>query len=348
MREVIGNSKEIVLRALQGQTNTRVATGPLAVHYCARLAGVSLRDYTSKARVLAECVLRYYDQFRPDAVWVSADTWVTAQAMGRAVAFPGTDQPMAGTPEPLIRSTADVARIPPPDPLRQGRWPLMIEAVGRVAEALGNDVFVVACFDQYPFSLAGALMGMEPLMLALWDDRPLVDAILERCIEYSAVYAKALVDAGAHMLSGGDSPAGLIGPRLYREVALPAERRLIAAVKSQSALPVSLHICGNATPILSDMAASGADVLELDHQVDVDVACRTVPAEIALWGNLDPVGVLAQGNIEQVRTATDRLLRAVEASGRRRFVLSSGCTLAVDTPAENLKVMLDAARDRAP
>jgi MtaA/CmuA family methyltransferase len=338
----------MVLAALQGQKLSHAPTGPLAVHFCAAQTGVSLADYTADPRVLADCVLGYYDRFHPDAVWVSADTWVTAEAMGKAVAFPGPGQPMAGTPEPLVRSAADLARIPPPDPFRQGRWPLMLEALRRVIAALGDEVFVVACFDQYPFSLACALMGMEQLMLGLWDDRGLIEALLDRCIEYGLAYAKALAEAGAHMLSGGDSPAGLIGPRLYREVALPAEQRLIAGLKAQGSPPVSLHICGNATPILADMALSGADVLELDHQVDMAAACRVVPAEIALWGNLDPVGVLARGSVQDVCNATDRVLQTVAAAERRRFVLSSGCAMAVDTPAANLAAMLDRARRRPP
>ena len=90
------SGKELVSRALRGLPTPRPAAGPLAVHYCARLAGVSLRDYTLNPRVLADCVLRYYEAFRPDAVWLSADTWVTAQAMGAAVAFPSGDQPLAG------------------------------------------------------------------------------------------------------------------------------------------------------------------------------------------------------------------------------------------------------------
>lgn len=348
MNNAGASSKQIVLRALRGQANSRAATGPLAVHFCAAQAGVSLPDYTTSAKTLADCVLRYYERFRPDAVWISADTWVTAQAMGKAVAFPGPGQPLAGTPEPLVRSAADVARIPPPDPARQGRCGLMLEAVGRVTEALGDDAFVVACFDQYPFSLACALMGVEQLMLALWDNRGLVDMLLERSIEYTLAYGKALAAAGADMLSGGDSPAGLLGPRLYREVALPAEQRLLAALKAQLSLPVSLHICGNATPILADMARSGADVLELDHLVDMAAACRVVPDCVALWGNLDPVGVLAQGSVDDVCAATDRVLQAVADSGRSRFVLSSGCTLAVDTPAANLAAMLDRARNWTP
>jgi MtaA/CmuA family methyltransferase len=293
-------------------------------------------------------VIRYYEQFRPDAVWISADTWVTAEAMGKSEIFPGNDQPLAGAPEPFIRSPADLTKIPPPDPWSQGRWPRMLEAVHRVVEAVGDEVFVAACFDQYPFSLACAVMGIEQVMLALWNDRPLVEALLERCAAYTIAYASALAAAGVDMLSGGDSPAGLIGPRLYRDVALPAEQRVIAAVKLRSSLPISLHICGNATPILADMVSAGADVLEVDHQVDMAAACRIVHAETALWGNLDPVAILAQGSVQKVRQATRSVLQAVAASGHRRFVLSSGCTLAVDTPAENLDAMLDVAREFGP
>jgi MtaA/CmuA family methyltransferase len=298
--------------------------------------------------VLADCVLHYHEQFHPDAVWLSADTWVTAQAMGKPVGFPGPNQPLAGTREPFICSLDDVARIPPPDPQSQGRWPRMLEALRRVVEGLGGEVCVAACFDQYPFSLACALMGIERLMLALWDNRPLVDALLVRCEEYAVVYARAMAATGADLLSGGDSPAGLIGPSLYREVALPAEQRVIAALKAELSQPITLHICGRATPILADMATSGADVLELDHQVNIAEACRIVGPSTAIWGNLDPVAVLAQGSVDQVRAATRSLLQAVKASGHRRFVLSSGCTLAVDTPSENLQAMLDAAREFGP
>ena len=39
---------------------------------------------------------------------------------------------------------------------------MMLEALERIRQALGDEVFVVACFDQYPFSLACALMGSCP------------------------------------------------------------------------------------------------------------------------------------------------------------------------------------------
>lgn len=338
------DSRQVVLRAVRGEPIPRPAVGPLAVHYCARRAGRSLRDFTTDPKTLADCVARYYEAFRPDAVWLSADTWVTAEAMGAPTRFPGEDQPKGGTGEPLIRTMADVDRIAPPDPHAQGRYPLMLEALRQLRQAVGPNVGVVACFDQYPFSLACELLGAERAMLCLTDDRPLLDAVMDRAVEYAAAYAVALAEAGANVLSGGDSPAGLIGPRFYREVALPWERRLIQEIKKKVSVPVALHICGDARPILSDMAASGADILELDYRVPISEAIERVGPNVAIWGNLDPVGVLSQGTVDDVREATVAILEAVERAGHRRFVLSSGCTLAVETPDANLRAFFDAAR----
>jgi MtaA/CmuA family methyltransferase len=333
-------SRELVLAALRGEPVPRVPTGPLAVHFCARVAGYTLCEYSTNARALADSVIRYHERFKPDAVWLSADTWVSAEAMGAQVGATDGDQPLGGLGGPLIRAAADIDRIPAPEVSSQGRYPVMLEALARVVAALGKEVFVVACFDQYPFSLAAALLGINAIMVKLKDDPRMIEALMERCLEYGLAYGRALGEAGADLLSGGDSPAGLIGPRWYRELALPFEKRLIAGLKSATGKPVSLHICGDATPILADMAASGADVLEVDHKVNLDEACRIVGPGIALWGNLDPVGLLARGSPEEVRKARCQALEIVQASGHRRFVLSSGCTLAPATPHGNLEALL--------
>ena len=338
-------NRTLVEAMLRGERAPRAVAGPLAVHYCARLAGFSMREYTLDANAIAESVARYYERVQPDAVWLSADTWVSAQAMGAPVDFPGPDQPLAGTGEPLIQVPADLDRIPAPAPAKQGRYPLMLAALRRLRELLGCEVFIVACFDQYPFSLACALMGLQSAMCQAVEDRALLLAVMERAADYAVAYGTALAEAGADMLSGGDSPAGLLGPKLYRELALPFEQRVIDALHARVKIPVSLHICGNATPLLSDMARSGADVLELDHLTPLSQALAVVPSQTALWGNLDPVGLLAQSSPDAVARAAQTVLRQVQAAGRRRFVLSSGCTLAMETPVDNVRALIDAARE---
>jgi uroporphyrinogen decarboxylase len=332
--------RTLVKRALCGLETPRSPTGPLAVHYCARMAGFSVHEYTTNPHVLAECVIRYYERFKPDAVWLSADTWVSAQAMGAVVGATDEGQPFGGLGGPRIRTARDIDRIPAPEVGVQGRYPVMLAALARLVERLGPEVFIVACFDQYPFSLAAALMGINEIMVKVVEDPPLVQALMERCLEYGVAYGQALGAVGADMLSGGDSPASLVGPTVYRQLVLPFEKRLIARLKAQTRLPVSLHICGKALPLLADMTATGADVLEIDHQVELEQACQVVSPQVTLWGNLDPVTLLARGNVEQVRHEARRALATVRACGRKRFVLSSGCTLAMETPAKNLDALL--------
>lgn len=333
--------RQVFLGALRGEPGPRVPVVPLAVHFCARVTGVSLDQYTRDADTLAAAVIAYQERFRPDAVILSADTWVSAQAMGAAVGPIGDNQPWGGLGESRVRTRFDVKALPEPDIARQGRYPLMLAALRRIVAAVGRDTAVVACFDQYPFSLAAALMGLNELMLALHDDPALVQALMERCHHFGLAYGRALAEAGADVLTGGDSPAGLIGPQKYREFAWPWERRLIADLRTTTGKPISLHICGNAEPILADMARTGADMLEIDYRTDLALADRTVPPDVALWGNLDPVGLLAQGTPATVRAAA-RQACAVMA-GRRRFILGSGCTLAVETPWANVTALMQGA-----
>jgi MtaA/CmuA family methyltransferase len=260
--------------------------------------------------------------------------------MGAKVGASDPNQPFGGIGEPLVKTAADMDRLPDVDVNTQGRYPLMLDALRRVVREVGKDVFVVACFDQYPFSLAAALMGVNQIMLKVLDDPPFVQALMERCLPFALAYGRALSDAGADLLSGGDSPAGLLGPELYEQIALPFEKRLIASLKTATGKPVSLHICGNATAFLRQMATSGTDVIEFDHAVDPGTACREVDSRVALWGNLDPVRLLMQGQPDQVTAAVRNLLEEMKTNHRSNFVLSSGCTLAVETPYENLKALI--------
>ena len=335
----------IVLDALEGRLTPWPARGPLAVHFCARGSGIPIGEYSRNARLLAESVLHYAETFGPDAVWVSSDTWITAEAMGASVASPGPDEPIGGTGEALVRSARDLDGIPPADPSSQGRQRLMLEALWRIVEAIGDEVFVVACFDQSPFSLACAVGGISEVMLRTKTDLPFVDALLERCVEYATAYGRAMGECGAHMLSTGDSPAALVGPELYRELCLPAEQRVFRSLREDTNAKLSLHVCGDTRAILADMVRAGIDVLEIDHLVDIEEACRVVPEDIALWGNVDPVGLLLRSDEAGIRAAVNDLLDRVHAAGRKRFVLSSGCALAPDTPPENLAAFLRAARE---
>jgi uroporphyrinogen-III decarboxylase len=155
-------------------------------------------------------------------------------------------------------------------------------------------------------------------------------------------------ECGAHMLSTGDSPAGLLGPELYSSLALPAEQALFRRLDEGGDAFLSLHICGDSTALLSLMAGCGAHVVEIDHRVQPTDAVSAIGDKVALWGNVDPVEILRNGTPDHVAQEAGALLDAVHRGGLRRFVLGSGCILAPDTPPANIHALIGTARSRTP
>ena len=203
-----------------------------------------------------------------------------------------------------------------------------------------------ACFDQYPFSLACALMGIQQVMMKLLDDRPMVEALMERCAEYAVAYGSALAEAGADMLSGGDSPAGLDraaavsrgGPAVSSGASCRLESaglraRFAAHLRQRHANP------GRHGRLGRRRARTGSSG-----------RCRhgMSRARTGAW----PFGAIwirsgCWPEAPRRRFARQRRphLRTVDACGHKRWVVSSGCTLAPETPSANLQAMLDTARN---
>ena len=332
-------SLERVLSVFQGQRPDRVPVIPIIGQAAARLNGMTIKEELRSPETLAESRLACLERFGCDGLYISADTWVTAEAMGAPVSQ-DSDSPAQGT-EPLLKEK-DIGRLKPPDPRKDGRIPLLVKAVRKAALLSRSRFAVIGNFDQSPFSLACALRGINNLMFDIIDSPPFVKKLLEICTESVIRYACALAQAGATILNTGDSPAVLTGPQDYEKYALKYESIVFDELKSLG-VPLTLHICGNTGNMLELMGKSGAQGLELDFQVDLAEARKHLPEEITVIGNIDPVSVLLKGSTETVKKAVSGLLEAQEHLGR--FILSSGCALAPGTPAENIDALVEAARD---
>lgn len=58
-------------------------------------------------------------------------------------------------------------------------------------------------------------------------------------------------------------------------------------------VPVILHICGDTTHLLENMLAAGAAGISLNAMINFGEIKDTVPEDIVIMGNLDPVNVIA-------------------------------------------------------
>jgi uroporphyrinogen-III decarboxylase len=118
---------------------------------------------------------------------------------------------------------------------------------------------------------------------------------------------------------------------MYRRFGLPYEQRIFAAVRRAGAL-ARLHICGNTSRILADMASSGADIIDIDWMVDMRRAGEVFGQGPAVCGNFDPVAVMLQGAPEEVARAT----RACMEMGGKRSISAAGCEIPDGAPHANL------------
>jgi len=173
------------------------------------------------------------------------------------------------------------------------------------------------------------------------DNAEAIDRLLDFCRQAIVRFALAQKEAGAHATSIGDSFAGpnLISPQLYRRFALEPERKLTQEVQA-GGIPFSIHICGNASSILTDMSTTGSQLLEVDSAVDMAVARAGVPLSTVLMGNVNPSD-LVRATPEAVDAAARQV---IEATGRRGLFLSSGCAMGRNTPPENMRALVQAAR----
>jgi uroporphyrinogen decarboxylase len=82
---------------------------------------------------------------------------------------------------------------------------------------------------------------------------------------------------------------------------------------------------------------------ELDYKTDAVKAKQTAGKRHVLFGNIDPSGVLANGTVEEVRKATRWLISTWKPEGR--FILNAGCAIPSTTPPENIRAMIETAKE---
>ena len=101
--------------------------------------------------------------------------------------------------------------------------------------------------------------------------------------------AEEICAAGARFvwIGEGMASASLIGPDMYRRFVLPHERELARRVRELGGLTL-LHICGDTTATLADIAESDVDGCDVDSPTDWQAAVRVLGPRMAVKGNINP------------------------------------------------------------
>lgn len=337
------NSQQRIQASLAGDAVDRVPVFPMIVSAAARWAGVPVSRFAADPAVMADCLLSAQQRAGYDAIHVSLNVTVEAEAVGAPVEQPFDELPHIVAP--MLAEPADLLRLRVPDPRSDGRLPVFVAATRTLAGTVGDSVLIVPNI-RGPLSMASQLRGGQQLLIDLIDAPEFVADLLAFCAEVGAVFAAELVRAGGHAIMLGDALASpnSISPAMYRRFAQPVHAEMIRRFHADGAGAVLMHVCGDIRPIIPDLVATGLDVLDVDTPVPLDEARALAGPATGLRGNLSPTMLFRSGPAEVGAMAR----QAIAVSGGQRFVLGTGCEVAGGTPIENVIAMVGAARDAGP
>jgi MtaA/CmuA family methyltransferase len=335
--------KERCLETMRGRPTDRVPVFPLLMFLPAERLGISYRQFATSGQAMADAQLNARRLFGLDAITACSDAFRLCADLGGDMVYPEDGVPHLRSP--LVEGPADLARLTRPDPSNpRTRMADRVRAVEAMTRAAGSECLIVGWVDM-PFAEACSACGVTELMLLLSDQPPFAHRLLEFLTDIVIDFALAQIEAGAPMIGAGDAAASLVSPGMYAEFALPYEKRVFDAIHARGGLG-KLHICGNTTALLHDIARSGADLVNVDHLVDFSRACAVYgDAGICFKGNLDPVADMLQATpAECQRRSLDRIRRAAGL----RYMLSPGCEVPAGVSDEVLRAFCGAPEKARP
>jgi MtaA/CmuA family methyltransferase len=254
--------------------------------------------------------------------------------------IPEDDPPWISVP--VIHEMSDLAKLRSVDPQIDGRMPYLLDVVSRLKEAVGDTMPVIA-WASPPFRTACMIRGNTQLYLDIFDDPAFVKDLLEFTTENCTAYGKALIDAGADIMTISNPVANFecISLDAFKEFAHPYSVRMFNAVKKHGAKAIKFHTCGNWDDRY-DFCVEGVDIIHCD-QVDLRNFHQTYADRIVTMGNIKSVDTMLQSTADVVREEALKCLKDGAPGGR--YILSNDCAVPRDTPPENVSAVRDVLRE---
>jgi uroporphyrinogen decarboxylase len=237
--------------------------------------------------------------------------------------------------EGMIKTAADLALLQLPDPYDDA---LYAEAETFVKQKGEYAAWLVTRIGIFPTWLS---MGLETFSLALYNDRPLVEAVLDRYCDWVTVVAERACQLGFDAFVSTDDmafkSAPFFSPAVFRDLVLPRYRRVAAKVT----LPWIVHSDGNIMPFLDDLLSLGIAGLHPMEKgaMDIRAVKREYGDRVCLLGNVD-LNLLGMGTPEEVDREVRELIRDVGPGGG--YIITSGNSLAGYLRPQNVRAMVQA------
>jgi len=310
---------------------------PVMTHPGIEMAGNSIREAVQSGVVHARAIQVINGHFPVAAATSVMDLTLEAEAFGCRIDFPLHEMPnITGR---LVSGAQDIDTLAIPD-LSSGRIPHYLEAARLTLGNIQDKPVLGGVIG--PFSLAGRLYDMSEIMVAIYTEPDAIHLLLEKCTLFVLSYCRELKRLGCSGVVMAEPAAGLLSNDDCLVFSTPFVKRIVDEVQDDNFLVV-LHNCGNRGHCTGAMLQTGAGALHFGNAINMAEALEQCPSDMLILGNIDPVGVLKLLPPQEVKKTVTSLLKAT--AGFKNFVLSTGCDVPPNVPADNIKAFFDALHE---
>jgi uroporphyrinogen decarboxylase len=290
----------------------------------------SFMDLCMNPELACEVTIQPLERYPLDAAILFSDILTIPDAMGLKLRFAEGEGPIFDNP---VRSAADVAALPVPDP--EGELKYVMDAVRTIRRELDGRVPLIG-FSGSPWTLAtymvegGSSKDFAKVKGMMFDRPDLMHKLLDTTAQSVISYLNAQVAAGAQALMIFDTWGGSLTPRDYKEFSLRYMQQIVEGLTREAdgrKVPVILFTKGGGQ-WLEDMAATGCDGLGIDWTTDIGEARRRVGDKVALQGNMDPSVLYASP--ERIRQEVSTIMESYGTGSGHVFNLGHGIHQHVD------------------
>jgi [methyl-Co(III) methanol-specific corrinoid protein]:coenzyme M methyltransferase len=331
----MNNARTDIIALLNGQKTQAPPAFSGLIHVTAeglQSEGLVLHEVHHNAEKLAKAAASTFRLTGMPSAALPLDLCAPAEALGAVLNYyEGGEYQFPQPAKPLFASTKylTTAYTESADFTKKSRIPIICDAIGLLREYMRDEI-VIAGIIPGPYTLLLYLLEPGGLFADMKREPDSVHAALWNLSSFLAQIGQAYRDAGADFLTihdMGGSP-GFIGPANYEQFVFPAEKQLIEELPK----PCVLSVCGATNKSMHLLGKTGADAISVDQLTDL-AAARAILNDTLLFGNIDPVAMLWQGDEAQITEA----VRGAKAAGVD--AVWPGCDLVLMTPIQNIKAL---------
>ncbi len=232
----------------------------------------------------------------------------------------------------LIQSPDDLARLVLPDPHDDS---LYAGAEAFLKERGDYSTWFVTRIGIFPTMLS---LGTENFCMALYDNTPFVETVLDRYCDWMVVVAERVSQMGFDVFASTDdlafNTAPFFSPAVFHDLVVPRYRKVAAKIRQ----PWIIHSDGNILPFLDDFLSVGIAALHPNEKgaVDIRAVKRQYGDRLCIMGNVD-LNLLGMGSPEAVDQEVKELIRDVAPGGG--YIVTSGNSLAAYLLPDNVRAL---------